>query len=400
MKLTTETTQRLINAALTIVLILISLAGYTVTVLDPAKVIIVQKVEANTAAMAKVSDLLIAQGAQPRAEVAGSGIATHLSVLEIAVPTALPTATPAFLVSARNVGNAIEVRNKNETPVFQVNASGNITYSGITSIGGLQTQAGAFRAPTDVATATPAFFVDSAGGLSNVFEVRYSETPVVSVSKLGNTNITGGVYIAVPTSLATATPALMVNSAGALGNLLSLRQASTPVVQISAAGLGTWSGIQTFNNAAVVSAPTAVGTATPALLVDTAGVSNIASFRKNATPVLQVSGGGNVTAAGFLSIGTLVRVTAAGALTCAVTTNLTPTGTYQPITAAAACSPLGIVAGTAGDLLVLTNTSANTITITDTGVIMLGATRAVTQYDSLFLLSDGTNWLEIAFVAN
>lgn len=54
-------------------------------------------------------------------------------------------------------------------------------------------------------------------------------------------------------------------------------------------------GVQANTNAVGIVAPTAVGTATPALLVDTAGVSNILSLRKNATPVFQVSGAGAVT---------------------------------------------------------------------------------------------------------
>lgn len=80
--------------------------------------------------------------------------------------------------------------------------------------------------------------------------------------------------------------------------------------------------------------------------------------------------------------------------------SITPTATYMVITATAACSPLGIVAGDAGDILILTNESANAVTITDTGVIMLNTNRAIGQYDTLWLLSDGTNWLEMGFTNN
>ena len=48
---------------------------------------------------------------------------------------------------------------------------------------------------------------------------------------------------------------------------------------------------------------------------------------------------------------------------------LTPTGSYQPITAGGSISFGDITAGEAGDLLVLINTSSNTITITDTGTL-------------------------------
>lgn len=75
--------------------------------------------------------------------------------------------------------------------------------------------------------------------------------------------------------------------------------------------------------------------------------------------------------------------------------NISPTGTYQPLTAAGAVGTSDITAGAAGRLLILTNVGTNAITITDTGTIMLGADCALGQYDTLTLLSDGTNWLEL-----
>ena len=85
-----------------------------------------------------------------------------------------------------------------------------------------------------------------------------------------------------------------------------------------------------------------------------------------------------------------------------VTDNLTisPTGSYQPISAAGAVGTSSITAGSAGDLLILTNTGSNAITISDTGTLKLSSDAALGQYDSLFLLSDGTNWIEIGEGAN
>lgn len=77
-----------------------------------------------------------------------------------------------------------------------------------------------------------------------------------------------------------------------------------------------------------------------------------------------------------------------------------PTGTYQRLSAVGACQTSDITAGTAGQVLILVNTSAAAITISDTGTIMLGDDRAIDQYDTLTLISDGTNWLELSYTDN
>lgn len=51
MRLTHEQIQMLINAAVTILLVILSLFGYTVTVLDPSKQIIVEEMHRLTAAI-------------------------------------------------------------------------------------------------------------------------------------------------------------------------------------------------------------------------------------------------------------------------------------------------------------------------------------------------------------
>jgi hypothetical protein len=55
-----------------------------------------------------------------------------------------------------------------------------------------------------------------------------------------------------------------------------------------------------------------------------------------------------------------------------------------------------IVTGTAGDVLTLVNIGSNAITITDTGTLKLSGNAALGQYDSVTLLSDGTNWIQVA----
>jgi len=90
-----------------------------------------------------------------------------------------------------------------------------------------------------------------------------------------------------------------------------------------------------------------------------------------------------------------LRVTAQTAITVTNGAAFAPTGTYQRIQAAGTVTPT-ITAGTAGDLLVLINTSAQTINIADTSIQMLSAAWAGGQYDVLVLWCDGTNWIEIS----
>jgi len=85
---------------------------------------------------------------------------------------------------------------------------------------------------------------------------------------------------------------------------------------------------------------------------------------------------------------TPIEVTAGG--------TLTPTGTYQPITATASLGLSDITVTTAGDILILVNESDTTITITDTSTTMLSGNAALGQYDTLVLLCDGTNWLQLS----
>lgn len=115
-------------------------------------------------------------------------------------------------------------------------------------------------------------------------------------------------------------------------------------------------------------------------LGSTVGTTPIISMDENQTVVLAAD----------------VRFTSQTAITITQSGSLVPTGTYQPIQAGGAVSFSTITAGTAGDLLVLINISANAITITDTGVIMLSGNLALSQYDTVTLWSDGTNWIQLA----
>lgn len=109
---------------------------------------------------------------------------------------------------------------------------------------------------------------------------------------------------------------------------------------------------------------------------------------------------GDLTTSADVSIGDDLNVAAQTGATITQAGSLTPAGTYQPISAAGAVSFNDITAGSAGDVLVLINTGANTITITDTGTIKLSGNAALGQYDSILLWSDGTNWIEVGQADN
>ena len=106
----------------------------------------------------------------------------------------------------------------------------------------------------------------------------------------------------------------------------------------------------------------------------------------------------SVTAGG--TIGTWGRYTEQTPISVTMNMTITAAGTYQPLTSAGNVNTSALAAGSVGQVLVLTNESNTTITITDTGTVMLSANWAGSQYDTLTLLADGTNWLEVARSTN
>jgi len=173
------------------------------------------------------------------------------------------TATPQLLIQNSSSANSLEIRNGSATPVFYVDVDGNATYTGFGSGGGPVAGAVGITAPTAVATATPALFVDNLGAGNEILSLRNDATPV-----------------------------FVVGNSGAW----------------SSTGAGTHSSGQTINNWAVVSAPTAIATATPAAVIDSLGVSAILEVRDAATPVARFPNGGGLD----MLNGTISNVGAAG----------------------------------------------------------------------------------------
>jgi hypothetical protein len=105
---------------------------------------------------------------------------------------------------------------------------------------------------------------------------------------------------------------------------------------------------------------------------------------------------GDVTGALTLATDDFVTLTPGTSITVTNGAAFTPTATYQPVVAAGEVTPTITAGATAGRLVVLTNTGTNVINLADSGTLMLSAAAALGQYDSLTIVSDGTNWIEIS----
>lgn len=292
--------------------------------------------------------------------------------VRISIPTAVATAVPGVMIQGYGVGNPLEVRNVGGTPVFAVDADGNTTYTGFTSAGGVVNAEVAVIAPTAAGTATPAMVVDSLGAGNVLLDIRDSATPVFSINNGGGWTSTGA---------------------------------------------GAHASGQTVNSWAKVAAPTAIATATPAMVVDSLGVSTILEVRDAATPVFTVRNGGEAVAANGLTITTGGLTVTAGdvaftngwinfgaqsTFTVVDTLPITPTGTFQPLdsSGAVACDTSNCIedGATVGDLLILQNiNAADAITIDGTGGnveckadVVLGA------QDTLWLMWNGADWICLA----
>ncbi len=126
------------------------------------------------------------------------------------------------------------------------------------------------------------------------------------------------------------------------------------------------------------------------------GVSNFTNVKASGYAVA----GSYLESTTYTKVGTFLRMVPGSTVTVTTDGTITPTGSYQPLSSSGSVQTASITAGTAGDILFLINTANTTITISDTGTLKLGGNRALGQYDTLTLISDGTNWVERAYTNN
>lgn len=136
------------------------------------------------------------------------------------------------------------------------------------------------------------------------------------------------------------------------------------------------------------------------LLLSLWGMGSGSQAQSNVTNFTTVKASRDIFAARDIQAGDDVTVTGDLVLSprtaISVTMNATinPTGSYQPLTSAGTVNTASITIKPAGMVLTLVNMSNTSIVLTDTGTLKLSGNLTLGQYDSLVLVSDGTNWVQ------
>lgn len=280
------------------------------------------------------------------------------------------TATPMVVIEVptNSLGAALEVRIDGGTPAYVIGEDGVVDPAVLTSLSGLNVEATAQTA------ATPGLWVDNKGAADHSFSVEENGTPVFRIEDSGALDSEASIDIAVPTAQATSVPGLNITNSSV------------------AASIHVAEGEANFQEVdmvfGIVTAPTAQATDVPALKINQAGV-GLAMDVQTGNSSIQ---GLTVDDLFELDPGSAIAVTVNGAINC--------TTSNCPLSASAAVGTSDITVPTDGVVLVLHNTVTHTITITDTGTTMLNTDRALGQYDTLVLLSDGTNVMELSYTDN
>lgn len=153
---------------------------------------------------------------------------------------------------------------------------------------------------------------------------------------------------------------------------------------------------------------TATVTAEDVVVTDTLTVGGVSFLNGNShvdgtfgstgaiTTALQLTVTGDISSAASVMAGAFISTAAQTAIAATDGGTINATGTYQPLTSSGSVGLSAITIKPAGTYLFLTNESATTVTISDTSINKLSGDIALGQYDTLILLSDGTNWLEIS----
>lgn len=98
--------------------------------------------------------------------------------------------------------------------------------------------------------------------------------------------------------------------------------------------------------------------------------------------------------------GGFVRFTPGSEIVVTSGSTITPVTSYVPITGSTGVGTSSIAVMPAGTAIYVVNMANTTITLTDTGALKLSGNAALSQYDNVTLVSDGTNWIEISETNN
>lgn len=302
------------------------------------------------------------------------------------------TAVPVLKVNQKGTGKVVEFLDSG-TPVWSLNDGGGLIYTGSQEYLNIS-------APTAIATTQPALKVNNAG-VSNQFELQEAATPIALVQGWGavtvTTTTTKHIWEIVDTS-----PVMTAgtNIYSALNLDLAIGNSTAGTNEVDGILIDGISGdAQVTENAIKLGAGWDVGIDAGALTILNIGATGTdfsATGGLTLADALTITSGGASLSDGDMVVADDLRVTAQTSLTVTDATAFTPTGTYQNITAAGTVTPTIAAGATAGDLLVLINTSAQVINIADSGTAKLSAAAALNQFDVLILWSDGTNWIEIS----
>lgn len=106
----------------------------------------------------------------------------------------------------------------------------------------------------------------------------------------------------------------------------------------------------------------------------------------------------DIHAGGDLFVDGFVTTNPSTAISLTMNGWVSPTGTLQPLTSAGAVATSGarIAVQPAGSTLILLNLGGSTITFTETGTLVSAGNIALGANDSATLISNGTNWYQIA----
>ena len=181
-------------------------------------------------------------------------------------------------------------------------------------------------------------------------------------------------------------------------------------------------GAVTFNSTVDIDGDLTSGTAAITIadslnVTDTADFDSTVNIDGAVTLVSTASVGGDITLENGTTLGEAVdtvldfseflAATEQTAVVVGTQFSITPTGTYQPLTSAAAVSTsltTAILDGTVnGQLLILVNENASdAITIVDEANTKMGGDKVLTggQGDAIFLMWDGADWLCIGYNDN